>query len=173
MKILSYTENGTEDIISARSKSLSETKYRCGWFDHQRNSFNWFLNIPNLLRRPIIMDSKRIPSVSTKMKFVPFCLVIMKSKNCWNDHSGELRVTMTKGNYLPLLIHHGALKLPQSSFCNQVEKAYTRARLTWPNSCKPIRHLKPLSQAKRLKSNLDKAFEKKLAVLIYQAVKSC
>ena len=61
---------------------------------------------------------------------------------------------MTKGNYsYPLNPSWSTEEITTVlHFLSQVEKAY-ESRLTVTNSCKPIRHLKPLSQAKRLKNN--------------------
>lgn len=59
MKILSFTENGTEDIISTRSKIFQKLAV-----DVDELSISQLLDLiaenPSLLRRPIIMDSKRM-----------------------------------------------------------------------------------------------------------------
>ena len=52
MKILSYTENGTEDIISTRSKVFQKLN-----IDVDDLTIKEY---PNLLRRPIILDNKRM-----------------------------------------------------------------------------------------------------------------
>lgn len=59
MKILSFTENGTEDIISTRSKIFQKLD-----IDVDDMSISELLTLigdnPSLLRRPIILDSKRM-----------------------------------------------------------------------------------------------------------------
>ena len=59
LKILSYTENGTEDIISTRSKVFQKLD-----IDVDELSVSELINLisknPSLLRRPIIMDDKRM-----------------------------------------------------------------------------------------------------------------
>lgn len=59
MKILSFTENGTEDIISTRSKIFQKLA-----IDVDELSISELLQLiaenPSLLRRPIIMDKKRM-----------------------------------------------------------------------------------------------------------------
>ena len=56
---------------------------------------------PNLLRRPIIMDNKRMQIGFNEDEIRAFfCLVIIESKNCVKrPFELKLRVTMTKGNY--------------------------------------------------------------------------
>ena len=59
MKILSYTENGTEDIISTRSKIFQKLDV-----DVEDLSISALIRLieenPSLLRRPIILDNKRM-----------------------------------------------------------------------------------------------------------------
>ena len=59
LKILSLTENGTEDIISTRSKIFQKLAV-----DVDELSISELLQLiaenPSLLRRPIIMDKKRM-----------------------------------------------------------------------------------------------------------------
>lgn len=59
LAILSFTENGTEDIISTRSKVFQKLD-----IDIDELSIMDLIDLiaknPNLLRRPIIMDSKRM-----------------------------------------------------------------------------------------------------------------
>ncbi|HHF7044369.1 TPA: Spx/MgsR family RNA polymerase-binding regulatory protein [Streptococcus mutans] len=59
LKILSYTENGTEDIISTRSKVFQKLD-----IDVDELSVSELINLisknPSLLRRPIIMDNRRM-----------------------------------------------------------------------------------------------------------------
>ena len=59
LKILSYTENGTEDIISTRSEVFQKLD-----IDVDELSVSELINLisknPSLLRRPIIMDNKRM-----------------------------------------------------------------------------------------------------------------
>lgn len=58
-KILSKTENGTEDIISTRSKVFQKLNV-----DVESLTINGLIELvsefPNLLRRPIITDEKRL-----------------------------------------------------------------------------------------------------------------
>ncbi|PZO96443.1 Spx/MgsR family RNA polymerase-binding regulatory protein [Streptococcus halichoeri] len=59
MTILSFTENGTEDIISTRSKVFQKLD-----IDVEDLSISDLIELiatnPSLLRRPIIMDDKRM-----------------------------------------------------------------------------------------------------------------
>ncbi|HEP2555693.1 TPA: Spx/MgsR family RNA polymerase-binding regulatory protein, partial [Streptococcus pyogenes] len=59
MSILSFTENGTEDIISTRSKVFQKLDV-----DVEELSISDLIDLiaknPSLLRRPIIMDQKRM-----------------------------------------------------------------------------------------------------------------
>lgn len=59
MSILSFTENGTEDIISTRSKVFQKLD-----IDVEELSISDLIDLiaknPSLLRRPIIMDKKRM-----------------------------------------------------------------------------------------------------------------
>ncbi|HER4380602.1 TPA: transcriptional regulator Spx, partial [Streptococcus pyogenes] len=59
MSILSFTENGTEDIISTRSKVFQKLD-----IDVEELSISDLIDLiaknPSLLRRPIIMDQKRM-----------------------------------------------------------------------------------------------------------------
>lgn len=58
MAILSFTENGTEDIISTRSKVFQKLN-----IDVEELSISDLIDLiaenPSLLRRPIIMDKKK------------------------------------------------------------------------------------------------------------------
>lgn len=58
-QILSLTENGTEEIISVRSKTHAKLSV-----DIDELSFNDFVELveknPGILRRPLIMDGKRL-----------------------------------------------------------------------------------------------------------------
>ena len=59
LDILSFTENGTEDIISTRSKVFQKLN-----IDVEELSISELISLiaenPSLLRRPIIMDNKRM-----------------------------------------------------------------------------------------------------------------
>ncbi|MGT2836391.1 Spx/MgsR family RNA polymerase-binding regulatory protein [Streptococcus macacae] len=59
IKILAFTENGTEDIISTRSKIFQRLAV-----DFEDLSMSELINLisknPSLLRRPIILDDKRM-----------------------------------------------------------------------------------------------------------------
>ena len=59
MKILSYTENGTEDIISTRSKVFQKLNIDVDDLTI-KELIQLISEYPNLLRRPIIMDNKRM-----------------------------------------------------------------------------------------------------------------
>lgn len=59
LEILSFTENGTEDIISTRSKVFQKLN-----IDVDELSISHLIDLiaknPSLLRRPIILDKKRM-----------------------------------------------------------------------------------------------------------------
>ena len=59
MSILSFTENGTEDIISTRSKVFQKLD-----IDVDKMSISELIQLiadnPSLLRRPILLDKKRM-----------------------------------------------------------------------------------------------------------------
>ncbi|WP_028124889.1 transcriptional regulator SpxA [Eremococcus coleocola] len=58
-EILQMSENGTEDIVSTRSKAYSELDVELS--DLPMNEFFTMVqNEPGLLRRPIILDEKRL-----------------------------------------------------------------------------------------------------------------
>lgn len=57
--ILRLTENGTEDIISTRSKAYSELDVDLADIP-MNNFFDLVQTQPGLLRRPIILDDKRL-----------------------------------------------------------------------------------------------------------------
>lgn len=71
MSILSFTENGTEDIISTRSKVFQKLD-----IDVEELSISDLIDLiaknPSLLRRPIIMDKNACKSDLTKTKLEPF-----------------------------------------------------------------------------------------------------
>ena len=56
--ILSLTENGTDDIISTRSKAFQELKIDLDEVPLNQ-LFSLIQNNPGLLRRPIMLDEKR------------------------------------------------------------------------------------------------------------------
>ena len=58
LKILSLTENGTEDITSLRSASYKELSQRGPLTMNQLIDF--LLDNPKVLRRPLIYDEKRL-----------------------------------------------------------------------------------------------------------------
>ncbi|MEY8441963.1 transcriptional regulator Spx [Lactobacillaceae bacterium 24-114] len=58
-EILRMTENGTEDIISKRSKAYSMLKVDLNSLS-MKHLYQMISENPGLLRRPIIMDNKRI-----------------------------------------------------------------------------------------------------------------
>lgn len=57
--ILRMTENGTEDIVSTRSKAYSELNVELSEIP-LNNFFEMIQEQPGLLRRPIIIDDKRL-----------------------------------------------------------------------------------------------------------------
>ncbi|MGT2906274.1 Spx/MgsR family RNA polymerase-binding regulatory protein [Streptococcus dentiloxodontae] len=59
VKILSFTENGTEDIISTRSKVFQKLDIDVDELTVME-LIQLISKYPNLLRRPIIMDKKRM-----------------------------------------------------------------------------------------------------------------
>lgn len=99
MNILSHTENGTEDIISTRSKVFQKLN-----IDVDNLTIEELIQLiseyPNLLRRPIIMDNKHMQIGFNEDEIRAFCLVTIESKNCVKRLLVlKLRVIMTKGNY--------------------------------------------------------------------------
>ena len=77
--ILALTENGTDDIISTRSKIFQKLDV-----DVDDLSISALIRLieenPSLLRRPIILDNKR-KSALMKMKFGPFCHEVIANKS--------------------------------------------------------------------------------------------
>ena len=57
--ILRMTENGTEDIISKRSKAYSQLKVNLNELQ-MKDLYELISENPGLLRRPIILDDKRL-----------------------------------------------------------------------------------------------------------------
>ncbi|MBA2914032.1 transcriptional regulator SpxA [Limosilactobacillus frumenti] len=57
--ILRMTENGTEDIISKRSKAYAQLKVNLNELP-MKNLYEMISKNPGLLRRPIILDDKRL-----------------------------------------------------------------------------------------------------------------
>lgn len=57
--ILRMTENGTEDIISKRSKAYSQLKVNLNELP-MKDLYELISENPGLLRRPIILDDKRL-----------------------------------------------------------------------------------------------------------------
>ena len=60
MNILSHTENGTEDIISTRSKVFQKLNIDVDIQKSIEELIQLISEYPNLLRRPIIMDNKHM-----------------------------------------------------------------------------------------------------------------
>ncbi|WP_283584316.1 transcriptional regulator Spx [Limosilactobacillus difficilis] len=58
-QMLQMTENGTEDIISKRSKAYRQLKVNLDELP-MKEMFELIRKTPGLLRRPIIMDDKRL-----------------------------------------------------------------------------------------------------------------
>ncbi|WP_367341899.1 Spx/MgsR family RNA polymerase-binding regulatory protein [Limosilactobacillus sp.] len=58
-QMLQMTENGTEDIISKRSKAYQQLKVNLDELP-MKQMFDLIRKTPGLLRRPIIMDDKRL-----------------------------------------------------------------------------------------------------------------
>ncbi|HEY8364051.1 MAG TPA: transcriptional regulator Spx [Haloplasmataceae bacterium] len=59
IKILSKTENGFDDIISTRSKIILESKIDINSMK-MHDLLNFIIENPSILRRPIIIDDKRL-----------------------------------------------------------------------------------------------------------------
>lgn len=80
LQILSFTENGTEDIISTRSKVFQKLA-----IDVDELSTSSLMELisenPSLLRRPIILDKNVCRLVLMRMKFVPSYRVTIVNKN--------------------------------------------------------------------------------------------
>lgn len=57
--ILQMTENGTEDIVSTRSKAYSELDVELSELP-LNNFFGLMKDQPGILRRPILLDDKRL-----------------------------------------------------------------------------------------------------------------
>ena len=78
--LLSRTENGTEDIISKRSKIIQENKIDIDSMT-VNDLCNFVVNNPSILRRPIIIDSNNLQigyddeeiEVFNKIKKIPKC----------------------------------------------------------------------------------------------------
>ena len=158
MKILSYTENGTEDIISTRSKVFQKLN----------------IDVDDLTIKELIQLISECKSVSTKMKFVPFCLVIIESKNCVKrPFELKLRVTMTKGNYsYPLDPSWSTEEITTVlHFLSQVEKAY-ESKVDRDQLLQAYKAFKTVVPGKAPEKQLDKAFEEASGFSTYQAVKA-
>ena len=156
MKILSYTENGTEDIISTRSKVFQ------------------FLNIQIFFVDLSLWITNVCKSVLTKMKFVPFCLVIIESKNCVKrPFELKLRVTMTNRNYsYPLDPSWSTEEITTVlHFLSQVEKAY-ESKVDRDQLLQAYKAFKTVVPGKAPEKQLDKAFEEASGFSTYQAVKA-
>ena len=84
MKILSYTENGTEDIISTRSKVFQEMNVDLD--DLSLNELVKFIREnPSILKRPIILNEKNLVvgyDDDEITSFVPSELRNLVSKTC-------------------------------------------------------------------------------------------
>lgn len=81
---LRMTENGTEDIISKRSKAYQSLNINLDEMS-MTELYDLIRKNPGLLRRPIIMDDKRLQIDITKMRFVGSCHV--KSEHwSWLKH---------------------------------------------------------------------------------------
>ena len=150
MKILSYTENGTEDIISTRSKVFQKLNIDVDDLTI-KELIQLISEYPNLLRRPIIMDNKRVKR--------PFEL--------------KLRVTMTKGNYsYPLDPSWSTEEITTVlHFLSQVEKAY-ESKVDRDQLLQAYKAFKTVVPGKAPEKQLDKAFEEASGFSTYQAVKA-
>ena len=69
--ILSLTENGTDDIISTRSKAFQELKIDLDEVPLNQ-LFSLIQNNPGLLRRPIMLDEKRFQVGYNEDEIPPF-----------------------------------------------------------------------------------------------------
>ena len=81
MSILAFTENGTEDIISTRSKVFQKLDVDVDELSVS-NLIDLISKNPGLLRRPIILDNKRMQIGFNEERFVPFCHETIVNKNC-------------------------------------------------------------------------------------------
>lgn len=79
--ILTKTENGTEDIISTRSKVFQKLAV-----DVDNLTINELLDLvtefPNLLRRQLLLTQNTYKLALTRMKFVHFCHVNIVEQKC-------------------------------------------------------------------------------------------
>ena len=78
--ILSLTENGTDDIISTRSKIFQKIEYWCReYLGIGIASFNWAVS--ESFAPSILLTQNGCKSVLMKMRFVLFSLVVTVNKN--------------------------------------------------------------------------------------------
>ncbi|AEF25251.1 regulatory protein Spx [Streptococcus parauberis KCTC 11537] len=125
LSILSFTENGTEDIISTRSKVFQKLN-----IDVEDLSISDLIDLiasnPSLLRRPIIMDKKECKLVLTKMISEHFYQEITVNKNYVKQQlKQKLRDDMSTNYNYPLDINWSTDDITSVlHFLNQVELAY-------------------------------------------------
>lgn len=160
MNILSHTENGTEDIISTRSKVFQKLN-----IDVDNLTIEELIQLiseyPNLLRRPIIMDNKHMQIGFNEDEIRAFCLVTIESKNCVKRLLVlKLRVIMTKGNYsYPLDPSWSTEEITTVlHFLSQVEKAY-ESKVDRDQLLEAYKAFKTVVPGKAPEKQLDKAFQ--------------
>lgn len=173
MNILSHTENGTEDIISTRSKVFQKLN-----IDVDNLTIEELIQLiseyPNLLRRPIIMDNKHMQIGFNEDEIRAFCLVTIESKNCVKRLLVlKLRVIMTKGNYsYPLDPSWSTEEITTVlHFLSQVEKAY-ESKVDRDQLLEAYKAFKTVVPGKAPEKQLDKAFQEASGFSIYQAVRA-
>ena len=170
MNILSHTENGTEDIISTRSKVFQKLNIDVDNLTIEE----LILNIQIFFVDQSLWITNICKSVLTKMRFVPFCLVTIESKNCVKRLLVlKLRVIMTKGNYsYPLDPSWSTEEITTVlHFLSQVEKAY-ESKVDRDQLLEAYKAFKTVVPGKAPEKQLDKAFQEASGFSIYQAVRA-
>ena len=170
MKILSYTENGTEDIISTRSKVFQKLNIDVDDLTI-KELIQLISEYPNLLRRPIIMDNKRMQIGFNEDEIRAFLPRDYRKQEL--RQALKLRVTMTKGNYsYPLDPSWSTEEITTVlHFLSQVEKAY-ESKVDRDQLLQAYKAFKTVVPGKAPEKQLDKAFEEASGFSTYQAVKA-
>lgn len=85
--ILKMTENGTEDIVSLRSKAYAELEIDIAELP-MKDFYQLVQDQPGLLRRPIILDDKRLQigyNEDEIRRFLPREVRAMELQRAWED----------------------------------------------------------------------------------------
>lgn len=85
--ILKMTENGTEDIVSLRSKAYAELEIDISELP-MKDFYQLVQDQPGLLRRPIILDDKRLQigyNEDEIRRFLPREVRAMELQRAWED----------------------------------------------------------------------------------------